>query len=53
VVLLCLDLEEIDAAIAVVAEMETNGIKVPDETLDKVLASKQSSNSVLPPPAEE
>ncbi|TVU30453.1 hypothetical protein EJB05_22078, partial [Eragrostis curvula] len=53
VVLLCLDLEEIDAAIAVVAEMETNGIKVPDETLDKVLASKRSSNSALPPPAED
>jgi hypothetical protein len=53
--LLCLDLEEIDAAIAVVAEMETNGIKVPDETLDKVLAAKQSGgNSALqPPPAEE
>ncbi|KAL6839350.1 hypothetical protein ACP4OV_030847 [Aristida adscensionis] len=49
-VLLCLDMEEIDAAIAVVAEMETNGIKVPDETLDKVLASKQSGNSSLPPP---
>jgi hypothetical protein len=45
VVLLCLGLEEIDAAIAVVAELETNGIKVPDESLDKVLASKQSSNS--------
>ena len=53
VVLLCLDLEEIDAAIAVVAEMETCGIKVPDETLDKVLASKQSGNSALPPPSEE
>ncbi|XP_021306804.1 uncharacterized protein LOC8059268 isoform X2 [Sorghum bicolor] len=53
VVLLCLDLEEIDAAIAVVAEMETCGFKVPDETLDKVLASKQSGNSVLPPPIEE
>jgi len=52
-VLLCLDLEEIDAAIAVVAEMETNGIKVPDETLDKVLASKQSGNSALPPATEE
>jgi hypothetical protein len=50
---LCLDLEEIDAAIAVVAEMETNGIKVPDETLDKVLASKQSGNSALPPATEE
>ena len=53
VVLLCLDLEEIDAAIAVVAEMETNGIKVPDETLDKVLASKKSGNSALPQPTEE
>ena len=52
-VLLCLDLEEIDAAIAVVAEMETNGIKVPDETLDKVLASKQSGNSALSPATEE
>nr|CAB3494514.1 unnamed protein product [Digitaria exilis] len=52
VVLLCLDLEEIDAAIAVVAEMETNGIKVPDETLDKVLASKRSGNSALPQPTE-
>ena len=52
-VLLCLDLEEIDAAIAVVAEMETNGIKVPDETLDKVLASKKSGNSALPQPTEE
>ncbi|PWZ55385.1 Pentatricopeptide repeat-containing protein [Zea mays] len=53
VVLLCLDLEEIDAAIAVVAEMETCGVKVPDETLDKVLASKRSGNSALPPPTEE
>ncbi|KAG2537707.1 hypothetical protein PVAP13_9NG267200 [Panicum virgatum] len=52
VFLLCLDLEEIDAAIAVVAEMETNGIKVPDETLDKVLASKKSGNSALPQPTE-
>ena len=48
-----IDLEEIDAAIAVVAEMETNGIKVPDETLDKVLASKKSGNSALPQPTEE
>ena len=48
-----IDLEEIDAAIAVVAEMETNGIKVPYETLDKVLASKKSGNSALPQPTEE
>ena len=47
VILLCLDLEEIDAAIAVVAEMETNGIKVLDETLDRVLAAKQSGNGKI------
>ncbi|KAM3402005.1 hypothetical protein ACQJBY_006134 [Aegilops geniculata] len=54
VILLCLDLEEMDAAIAVVAEMETNGIKVLDETLDRVLAAKQigNGNSALQPPAE-
>jgi hypothetical protein len=54
VILLCLELEEIDAAIAVVAEMATNGIKVLDETLDRVLAAKQSGNgnSALQPPTE-
>lgn len=54
VILLCLDLEEMDAAIAVVAEMETNGVKVLDETLDSVLAAKQigNGNSALQPPAE-
>lgn len=54
VILLCLDLEEMDAAIAVVAEMETNGVKVLDETLDRVLAAKQigNGNSALQSPAE-
>lgn len=45
VILLCLDLGEVDAAIAIVADMETIGIKVPDETLDKVLAARQSGDS--------
>lgn len=45
VILLCLDLGEVDAAIAIVADMETTGIKVPDETLDKVLASRNSGES--------
>lgn len=45
VIALCLDLGEVDAAIAIVADMETTGIKVPDETLDKVLAARQSGDS--------
>lgn len=46
VITLCLDLGEVDAAIAIVADMETTGIKVPDETLDKVLATRQSGDSL-------
>lgn len=45
IVSLCLDLEEVDAAIAIVAHMETAGIKVPDQTLDKVLHARQSNDS--------
>lgn len=41
VILLCLDLGEVDAAIAIVTDMETTGIKVPDQTLDKVLSARQ------------
>ncbi|XP_068661246.1 uncharacterized protein [Aristolochia californica] len=44
VISLCLDLGEIDAAIAIVADMETTGIKVPNQTLDKVLAARQGSD---------
>ncbi|XP_006854340.2 uncharacterized protein LOC18444100 [Amborella trichopoda] len=49
----CLDLGELDAAVAIIADLETTGIKVPDETLDKVLAAQQvepmgSSDNHLP-----
>ncbi|XP_058094988.1 uncharacterized protein LOC131240643 isoform X2 [Magnolia sinica] len=44
VISLCLDLGEVDAAIAIVADMETTGIKVPDETLDKVLSARQNTD---------
>nr|CAD1844151.1 unnamed protein product [Ananas comosus var. bracteatus] len=45
VIILCLDLGEVDAAIAIVADMETSGIKVADQTLDKVLSARQSVDS--------
>ncbi|XP_078442903.1 plastid transcriptionally active 3 [Wolffia australiana] len=45
VINLCLELGEQDAAIAIVADMETAGIKVPDETLDQVLAARLASDS--------
>ncbi|KAF2305310.1 hypothetical protein GH714_003630 [Hevea brasiliensis] len=35
VITLCIDLGELDAAIAIVADLETAGITVPDQTLDK------------------
>lgn len=41
VILLCLDLGELDAAIAIVADMETTGINVPDQTLDRVISARQ------------
>ncbi|KAL6345169.1 hypothetical protein AAG906_013653 [Vitis piasezkii] len=41
VIILCLDLGELDAAIAIVADMETSGIAVPDETLDRVISARQ------------
>ncbi|KAL5990264.1 hypothetical protein ACLOJK_011161 [Asimina triloba] len=48
VITLCLDLGEVDAAIAIVADMETTGIKVPNETLDKLLSARQSDDAVGP-----
>ncbi|XP_010674224.1 uncharacterized protein LOC104890433 isoform X2 [Beta vulgaris subsp. vulgaris] len=42
IITLCLDLGELDAAIAIVADLETSGITVPDETLDKVIAARQT-----------
>ncbi|KAL9234965.1 hypothetical protein vseg_009773 [Gypsophila vaccaria] len=41
IITLCLDLGELDAAVAIVADLETSGISVPDETLDKVIAARQ------------
>ncbi|KAG9447720.1 hypothetical protein H6P81_013848 [Aristolochia fimbriata] len=50
IISLCLDLGEIDAAIALVADMETTGIQVPNETLDKVLAARQSIDPAMEEP---
>ncbi|XP_057802236.1 uncharacterized protein LOC131017498 [Salvia miltiorrhiza] len=43
VISLCLDLGELDASIAIVADLETSGIKVADETLDRVISARQDS----------
>ncbi|CAN4106445.1 unnamed protein product [Withania somnifera] len=45
IIILCLDLGELDAAIAIVADLETSGIKVLDETLDRVISARQSSDT--------
>lgn len=42
---LCLDLGELDASIAIVADLETSGITVPHETLDKVIAARQTTEN--------
>lgn len=49
IIALCLDLGELDAAVAIVADLETSGIKVPDETLDKVISARQVKDG----PADE
>ncbi|EXB93125.1 Pentatricopeptide repeat-containing protein [Morus notabilis] len=45
IISLCLDLGELDAAIAIVADLETTSIAVPDETLDRVIAARQMNES--------
>ncbi|XWS57790.1 hypothetical protein CRYUN_Cryun09bG0203500 [Craigia yunnanensis] len=45
VISLCLDLGELDAAIAIVADLETTGIMVPDQTLDRVISARQTVNT--------
>lgn len=45
VIALCLDLGELDAAVAIVADLETSGIKVPDETIDRVISARQMKDS--------
>jgi len=52
IITLCLDLGELDAAIAIVADMETTGITVPDQTLDKVISARQSNESPRSEPEE-
>ncbi|KAK9292727.1 hypothetical protein L1049_020706 [Liquidambar formosana] len=47
IILLCLDLGEFDAAIAIVADMETTGITVPDQTLDKVISARQMMENAV------
>lgn len=41
VISLCVDIGELDAAVAVVAELETTGISVSDQILDRVISAKQ------------
>ncbi|ONI05067.1 hypothetical protein PRUPE_6G354700 [Prunus persica] len=43
IISLCLDLGEVDAAVAIVADMETTGITVPDETLDRVISARRTT----------
>ncbi|TYI46735.1 hypothetical protein E1A91_D13G125100v1 [Gossypium mustelinum] len=45
VISLCIDLGELDAAIAIVADLETTGIAVPDQTLDRVISARQTMNT--------
>ncbi|PIN09022.1 hypothetical protein CDL12_18397 [Handroanthus impetiginosus] len=47
IISLCLDLGELDASIAIVADMETSGIKVPDEILDKVISARQANDNPI------
>ncbi|KAL3820139.1 hypothetical protein ACJIZ3_006044 [Penstemon smallii] len=45
IISLCLDLGELDASVAIVADLETCGIKVPDETLDRVISARQANDN--------
>ncbi|KAH9784209.1 SAP domain-containing protein [Citrus sinensis] len=45
IISLCLDLGELDAAVAIVADMETTGIAVPDQTLDRVITARQTGET--------
>ncbi|KAG5549652.1 hypothetical protein RHGRI_014829 [Rhododendron griersonianum] len=45
VITLCLDLGELDAAVAIVADLETSGITMSDQTLDKVIYARQGGDS--------
>lgn len=47
IISLCVDLGELDAAIAIVADMETTGIAVPDQTLDRVITARQMGETAV------
>ena len=47
IILLCLDLVELDVAIAIVADLETFGITVLDQTLDRVIFARQMIDIVV------
>jgi len=47
VITLCLDLGELDAAVAIVADLETSGITMSDQTLDKVIYARQGGDSTV------
>ncbi|KZV44527.1 hypothetical protein F511_24944 [Dorcoceras hygrometricum] len=44
---LCLDLGELDASIAIVADLESTGIKVANETLDRVISARLANENPL------
>ncbi|KAK4772669.1 hypothetical protein SAY86_014444 [Trapa natans] len=46
IISLCLVLGELDAAIAIVADLETAGIAVPDQTLDRVISARQNMETL-------
>ncbi|PWA92410.1 exostosin family protein [Artemisia annua] len=45
VISLCLDLGELDASTAIVEDLETSGITVPDESLDRVIQARQTTHT--------
>ncbi|GKV07163.1 hypothetical protein SLEP1_g18964 [Rubroshorea leprosula] len=47
IISLCLDLGELDAAIAIVADMETTRITVLDQTIDKVISARQTVDNAV------
>ncbi|XP_057961162.1 uncharacterized protein LOC131153115 isoform X2 [Malania oleifera] len=47
IISLCLDLGELDAAVAIVADMETAGITVSDQILDTVISAKQIGDGAV------
>ncbi|XP_059628579.1 uncharacterized protein LOC132271271 [Cornus florida] len=47
IITLCLDLGELDAAVAIVADLESSGISMPDQTLDRVISARQIGDNIV------